>query len=128
MHHVAFAGRRLRQHLAAAAALVSLALAAVSALAHAHLDRAEPAAGSTVPTAPQEVMLWFTQAIEPAFSTVEVRDAAGARVDDGKASLEDGKLLRAAVKGLDPGTYTVKWRVLSVDTHKSEGSFTFQVK
>jgi methionine-rich copper-binding protein CopC len=28
---------------------------------------------------------------------------------------------------LGPGTYRVKWRVLSVDTHVTEGDFTFRV-
>jgi methionine-rich copper-binding protein CopC len=28
---------------------------------------------------------------------------------------------------LSPGTYRVHWHVLSVDTHKTEGSFSFRV-
>jgi copper resistance protein C len=39
----------------------------------------------------------------------------------------DGKLMRVQVKALPAGTYTVKWHVLSVDTHTTEGNFTFHV-
>ena len=31
--------------------------------------------------------------------------------------------MRVAVKGLGPGAYTVTWHALSVDTHKTQGSF-----
>jgi len=96
------------------------------AQAHAFLDHAEPRVGSTVPTAPRELSLSFTQNLEPAFSTVEVRDANGARVDQGKAQIS-ADVMRVGLKPLPPGTYKVHWRALSVDTHTTEGSFSFQV-
>lgn len=104
-------------------------LATPPARAHAHLDRASPAVGSTVAAAPTEVILWFTEKLEPAFSMIEVRDAKGAAVQAGKARVDD-KLrtqLRVPLKPLAPGTYKVIWRVLSVDTHRSQGEFTFRV-
>ena len=94
--------------------------------AHAFLDHAEPRVGSTVPTAPRALSLSFTQKLEPAFSSVEVSDANGARVDLGKPSISSS-VMRVGLKPLSPGTYRVRWHVLSVDTHTSEGSFTFQV-
>ena len=110
------------------AALAALVLAPPEARAHAELDRANPRVGSTVPTAPRELSLWFTENIEPAFSTVEVRNAAGARVDQGRARRgATPNLLQVGLKPLPPGTYQVRWRVLSVDTHRTEGSFSFQV-
>ena len=96
------------------------------ALAHAFLDHAEPRVGSTVQSAPRELSLSFTQQLEPAFSTVEVRDAGGARVDQGKARVS-ADVMRIGLKPLTPGTYKVNWRALSVDTHTTEGSFSFQV-
>jgi len=108
-----------------AAMLVLLPLGS-AAHAHAFLDHADPRVGSTVPTAPRELSLSFTQNLEPAFSTVEVRDAAGARVDQGKARVSADMML-VGLKPLPPGTYQVHWRVLSVDTHTTEGSFSFQV-
>jgi methionine-rich copper-binding protein CopC len=94
--------------------------------AHAFLDHAEPRVGSTVPTAPRELSLSFTQNLEPAFSSVEVSDANGARVDLGKPGFS-ASVMRVGLKPLAPGTYRVRWRVLSVDTHTTEGSFTFHV-
>ena len=100
--------------------------AAATAEAHAFLDRAEPRVGSTVPTAPRELVLSYTQNLEPAFSSVEVSDANGARVDLGKPSIS-ASTMRVGLKPLAPGTYRVRWKVLSVDTHTTEGSFTFHV-
>ena len=101
-------------------------MASTAAEAHAFLDHAEPRVGSTVPTAPREVSLTFTQNLEPAFSSVEVSDTNGARVDLGKPSISAG-VMRIGLKPLSPGTYKVRWHVLSVDTHTTEGSFSFHV-
>jgi copper resistance protein C len=56
-----------------------------AANAHAMLDHAEPRVGSKVVTVPHEVKLWFTEELEPAFSTIAVTDTSGRRVDSGKA-------------------------------------------
>jgi methionine-rich copper-binding protein CopC len=101
--------------------------ASTAAYAHAFLDHAEPRVGSTVPTAPRELVLSYTQNLEPAFSSVEVTDANGARVDLGKPKISAGTM-RVGLKQLAPGSYKVRWKVLSVDTHTTEGSFTFHVK
>jgi methionine-rich copper-binding protein CopC len=106
--------------------LAALLLAPLSAAsAHAMLDHADPRVGSTVPAAPKELALWFTEKLEPAFSTAEVRNAQGA-VLSGKARVA-GEELRVPLKSLPPGTYTVNWRVLSVDAHRTQGSFSFTV-
>jgi methionine-rich copper-binding protein CopC len=101
-------------------------MAATAAHAHAFLDHAEPRVGSTVPTAPREVVLFYSQNLEAAFSSVEVSDANGARVDLGKPQIS-ASTMRIGLKQLSPGTYRVRWQVLSVDTHTTEGSFTFHV-
>jgi len=109
----------------ATSALLAIMLG-TAADAHAFLDHAEPRVGSTVPTAPRELSLSFTQKLEPAFSSVEVTDADGARVDLGKPSV-NASVMRIKLKRLSPGTYRVRWHALSTDTHTTEGSFTFQV-
>lgn len=110
------------------AALPTLLVSALPARAHALLDHASPAVGSTVRTAPRKISLWFTQKLEASFSTIEVRDVGGARVDAGKAQVGgDGTELQAGLKVLRPGAYQVHWRVLSVDTHTTEGNFSFSV-
>ena len=101
-------------------------LMSTNAHAHAFLDHAEPRVGSTTATAPREVVLFYTQNLEPAFSSVEVSDANGARVDQGKPRIS-ASTMRVGVKPLSPGTYRVRWQVLSVDTHTTEGNFTFSV-
>ena len=106
--------------------LLFLALATGQARAHAFLDHASPLVGSSVASAPREVTLSFTQNLEASFSSVEVTDANGARVDTGKAQISSNTM-RIGLKSLSPGTYRVRWHVLSVDTHKTEGSFTFHV-
>jgi copper resistance protein C len=96
------------------------------ASAHAFLDHAEPRVGSTVATAPRQVSLSFTQNLEAAFSSVAVSDGNGARVDLGKPQIS-GNTMRVGLKPLPAGAYRVRWQVLSVDTHTTEGSFSFQV-
>jgi copper resistance protein C len=106
--------------------LLAAALGAPAAQAHAFLDHATPLVGSTVPTAPQELTLSFTQNLEPAFSTVAVTGPNGARVDDGKPQIS-GNTMRVAIKAAGPGTYQVHWHALSVDTHTTQGSYSFHV-
>ena len=114
----------------AVVALAALLLGASAAWGHAFLDRAEPRVGSTVKSPPSQVRVWFNQDLEPAFSTLEVVNERGDRVDQGpaKADAANPVLLQVPLKPLRPGTYRVKWRVLSVDTHVTEGDFTFRVE
>jgi copper resistance protein C len=109
-----------------AACLASLSLAVH---AHAFLDHSQPRVGSVVPSAPQQVRIWFTQELEPAFSTAQVTDASGKRADAGAAHVDahDSLLLEVPLAKLGPGEYTVTWRAVSVDTHVTQGHFTFRI-
>jgi copper resistance protein C len=97
--------------------------------AHAFLKDAEPGVGSTVQTSPNEVRIRFTENIEPAFSSIQVFDASGKEVDKRDVHLDrsDRTLLYVSLPGLRAGIYKVVWRVVSVDTHVTNGSFTFRV-
>jgi copper resistance protein C len=97
--------------------------------AHAFLKSAEPAVGSTVQTSPNEVRIWFTENIEPAFSSIQVFDASGKEVDKGDVHLDRSNqtLLHVSLQPLGSGIYKVVWRVVSVDTHVTNGNFTFRV-
>ena len=106
--------------------LLLLPLGAPAARAHAFLDHASPLVGSTVASAPHEVVLTFTQSLEPAFSTVTVTDPGGADAGQGKAQIS-GNTMRIGLKAAGSGTYKVRWHALSVDTHSTEGTFTFHV-
>jgi len=106
--------------------LLLVSFGSVAAHAHAVLEHASPPVGSTSASAPSEVALTFTDKLEAGFSSVQVTDANGARVDQGKPQIS-GNTMRVGLKSLQQGTYRVRWQVLSVDTHKTEGSFTFSV-
>jgi len=101
-----------------------------TAWAHAFLDHAEPKVGSTVTNSPTEVKIWFTQELEPAFSSIEVQNAQGKEVDkkDVHVDAKDKSLLEVSLPQLPAGTYTVAWHVVSVDTHRTQGHFEFTVK
>jgi methionine-rich copper-binding protein CopC len=103
-----------------------LLLATGEASAHASLDRAEPRVGNKVASPPREVTLWFTQKLEPAFSRITVTNAAGQRVDTGKPRVS-GNQMSVSLRPGGTGNYHVNWHVLSVDTHTTDGNFTFQV-
>ena len=100
-----------------------------AAYAHAFLDRATPAVGSAVHGSPHELTLHFSEKLEGAFSTVRVEDANGKRVDSGSAHVDpaDGSVLEVGLAPLPPGRYHVIWRVVSVDTHVTEGAYAFDV-
>ena len=108
---------------------VALLACCVQAHAHAFLERARPAVGSTVHGSPGEIRLRFTAPLEPAFSTVKVLDRSGKQVDrkDKQVDRDDPTQMKITVPPLGTGTYRVMWHVLSVDTHVSEGDFTFEV-
>ena len=97
--------------------------------AHAFLKTAKPAVGSTIQTSPGEVRISFTEKIEPAFSTIQVFDASGKEVDkrDVHLSHSDQSLMAISLPPLQAGTYKVVWRVVSIDTHVTKGSFTFRI-
>jgi copper resistance protein C len=114
---------------ACACVLLALTVAVSDAAAHAFLDHAAPPVGSAVHGSPSQVRLWFTQELEPAFSTLKVVSIDGKQVDkqDKQVDRVDPTLLEVSLPQLVPGRYRVVWRALSVDTHVTEGDFVFDV-
>ncbi|MCE7987725.1 MAG: copper resistance protein CopC [Caldilinea sp. CFX5] len=104
-----------------------------SALAHADLDRSDPAADALLTTAPTQVQLWFTQELfrRQGQNRIEVYAADGSRQEQGEAAIDDDDrtLLTVALQpDLPPGVYTVRWQaVSSEDGHESAGEFSFTV-
>jgi methionine-rich copper-binding protein CopC len=100
------------------------------AFAHSELRQAQPAPDSKRKSPPGEVKLYFSEPLEPAYSTLRVNDDTGVEVDrqDAHVDPSDPLLLRASLRPLGPGAYTVTWRALSLDPHVSEGHFAFQVE
>jgi copper resistance protein C len=95
--------------------------------AHAMLQHASPGAGAALRVAPKSVVLDLSEALEPAFSNVSVSDAAGQDVSAARVVVS-GDTMSIALKPLVPGAYKVTWHAVSVDTHRTQGSYTFTVK
>lgn len=112
-----------------AVALAALLLGAPNAFAHAILLRAEPAIGGVVATSPDELLLQFSEPVEPKFSQIEVTDSKGDDVTDGKVSTGDDEasLVVSLKPSLADGWYRVEWHALSVDGHRIQGVFPFGV-
>jgi methionine-rich copper-binding protein CopC len=108
--------------------VLALALAGLSspALAHAFLEKAEPAAGEKLRVAPARIELHFSEALEPAFSGIAVANVAGVDMSAGSAAA-NGAEMNLPLKTLKPGRYRVNWRAVSVDTHRTEGKYDFLV-
>src|SRR5258707_9229550 len=127
---MAMGGRRaLLAALGLGIGLASIALPP-SAGAHALLLSSAPAAGSTVGTAPTEVVLTFGETPDPRLSSVKVLDSKGTDHASGPVQTVPGEplRLRIGVGQLVDGVYTVSWRTLSaVDGHIAAGSFAFGV-
>jgi copper resistance protein C len=109
---------------------LALGLFPPEALAHAQLVRSEPAARSTISQAPTRIQLWFSERLEPAYATASVWDETGKQVDRGDARVDPDDPTRLAVStpNLPPGRYTVRFRVLSIDGHVVQSSYTFTLR
>jgi hypothetical protein len=120
--------RSFRSQLIAA---IGLSMISTAALAHALLQKAEPPVGGTVTASPSEISIQFSEGVEPSFSGITLATNDGAAVPTGKPTVDpqnQSVLTVNVAKKLDPGIYKVDWHAVSVDTHRTEGSFTFSVQ
>lgn len=100
----------------------------VVASAHSFPETESPAAGETVNGAPSQVAIKYDAPIEKLFAGLQVLDPAGKDEAAGAPQVsDDGWTLSVKLNKLTPGDYTVKWRVVCIDTHHTEGSYTFTV-
>ena len=98
--------------------------------AHANVATSEPAANSELAEPPDQIVIWFTEPLEPALSKIEVFDAQGTRIDSDDSSIDrvDPSVMSVSLGELENGTYTVVWRnVSTVDGHRVRGSYIFSV-
>lgn len=117
--------------IAAALAFLLVIATAPLASAHAFPDNSSPHVGATVTTAPKQVKVWFDGEIEPVFSSLIVKNAAGKQVSAGKGNVDakNHALLETALPTtLSSGKYEVYWSVIAHDGHHTEGHFAFTVK
>ena len=108
--------------------VLTLLLAAPAAFAHTHPVDMMPAANATV-SAPANIMIHFSEALEPKFSMLTLTDAIGHVVNKEPSKVSpDAKMMTLPLPTLAPGVYTVNWIGVAVDTHRSQGDYKFTVK
>jgi len=112
-----------------AGALLAIGVSNPSAArAHSFPEQETPSAGQTVASPPSEVVIKFDAPIEKLFAKLEVTGADGTNQAVGSPQIsDDGIRLSAKVPVLKPGDYTVKWAVVGIDTHHTQGSYNFTV-
>lgn len=119
---------RLKKCIFAAAVLAIATSYSIGASAHSFPESEIPSAGQKVASAPSEVTINFDAPIEKLFAKLEVTGADGANHAAGAPQVsDDGRRLSVKVNPLKPGDYMVKWAVVCIDTHHTEGSYTFTV-
>jgi copper transport protein len=99
-------------------------------LAHAYLDRSNPEANEVVEDAPERVEMWFTEPLEPRYSSAVLYDAAGEQIETEPSSVlsDPFRMNLPLPRDLPNGTYTVQWRNISAaDGHPQTGFFPFTI-
>ena len=102
-----------------------------AAMAHAVLVKAVPSVGGTVSASPSDIKITFSEGVEPRFSKIAVTSADVRPVETGAVSVDptNPAILIVPLKTmLQPGSYKVNWHAVSVDTHATQGNFSFTVK
>jgi copper resistance protein C len=110
--------------------LLAAGLMATSADAHPTLKSANPSVEGAVVGAPTEIRLNFSEGVISKFSSVELKDQAGKSIATGRVATnpkDDKQLVVPLQAPLQAGTYTVKWNIVSVDTHRVSGTYAFKV-
>lgn len=100
-----------------------------NASAHAMLRSSIPGAGGALRAAPAEVWLTFSETVDPPLCAIRVTDAAGKRVDLDNLHGDPNEVRRLMIglSRLPPGAYRVEWQAVSIDTHRTAGSYGFIV-
>lgn len=110
-------------------ACVTAAVFAASAYAHSVLIATEPANDVVLDASPDRVLLRYNEAVEMSLGGIRVFDGEGNRVDADEVSPSSGPEVAVAIENeLAPGTYTVAWRAISLDSDPISGAFVFHVQ
>src|SRR5262245_54085996 len=116
-----------RLSLAVASTAVLGLVSAIPALAHANLERADPAPGASLDQPPHELRLQFSEAVDQSFSKVQVLNDRKDQLDrgDSRVSPNDPRTMLVSLPDqLANVVYTVNWRTLSaVDGHTVNGAY-----
>ena len=71
----------------------------------------------------------FNEPVEAEFSPLEVYNSEGRRVDRADAGVDpdNPRVVRTSLEDLSEGTYTVQYRITSLDGHVVDGEYDFRV-
>jgi methionine-rich copper-binding protein CopC len=118
---------QIRSVLAGVSIAALLAALPAVAAAHAELESSTPAAGENLDSTPSEVILTFSEELDPEGSSFTVVDADGHEVGTGEVDLTvaDRNVLAGDVTITDPGVYAVEYTVVAADGHESGGTLSF---
>lgn len=116
-----------RLAVALAGALVVALLPAAPAAAHNQLSSATPAKDAVLPAPPDEVVLEFVERLNPKFTTIVVTDEGKKTVSTSAPQISGARGSITFTQPLEAGTYTVAYRVVSLDGHPVQGSYSFTV-
>ncbi len=114
-------------------ALLAVMFAAAAALApnasaHSVLIGTQPGSDAVVPESPHQVVLEFNEPVDTSLGSLRVLDGQGEQVDSGAVSQPLATEVAVGIdQELEPGTYTVAWRVVSADSDPISGAFVFHV-
>lgn len=109
--------------------LMLLLMFSVAASAHVYLLECEPAENAVLSEAPSKAIIRFAGSVESAFSKVEVFDASGKKVSKKTRFLDRDMLMEADLEpNLPAGSYTVKWKCMSLDGHSQTSEYTFTIQ
>jgi copper resistance protein C len=110
--------------------LLASLITPLTSFGHAIMVKSQPVADSTISDAPKQVDVWFNDKVGSEYKALAVINSAGKRVDNKDIVQEtfEQSHLYITVPDLPPDTYTVRYRVVSLDTHIVTGKFKFTIK
>lgn len=109
------------------AGLLVVGLVAGPASSHASLVSSDPPDGARLDQPPAKVVLTFSEEISPKLAQVEVAAANGDTVTEGDPAVDGAVVTQRLKPALDPGGYTVAFRVVSADGHPVSDELTFRI-
>lgn len=109
--------------------VVSLSLGLpLPAVAHSILESSLPPPNASVDSPPRDLLLRFSELVDPNFTTVLVLARDGRQVSGQAVFARDSRQVTVPLLQGERGIYTVRWRVLSaVDGHVTAGFFAFAI-
>jgi len=111
-------------------AMLSMLFQVNSALAHATLVKSDPPRRASLSSPPKRIQLWFNEKIEGSYASVTVLDSKKKSITENNPEvvLDDPKSVILNIPQMEPGRYTVQYRVMSVDGHVIASSYDFSIK